>query len=115
MEYHSGGTMIIINQATDIPDAGLAAKKICKELSKIAKTEKLEISDNFFFDLKVFEGCINKMGWDEQLILYWCYDMNGGRTIYSYLGEKWWDGCVKVTINRPIGNKEQWNITLEVL
>jgi hypothetical protein len=106
---------MIIEESTENYSSDLAARKIWKELFKISKAERFEDLDSFLCDLGRFQKYIEEMAWQEETILYWYYHMKGFTTIYGYPGEKFWDGCVRVTLHHPIKKGMKWNITLEVL
>jgi hypothetical protein len=90
---------IIIDQSTDHPSAGLAARKIWKELFKISNASMFDDLDSFLCDLRTFGIAIEQTDWDEKFIFYWHYNRSGLTNVYDYSDSEPWE----------------WKIILEVL
>lgn len=104
--------MIIINQQTDDTSPGLAARKIWKELFKTTKAWEWEDIDSFLCDLKIFENIVQALmvNVEEKKVFYWTWDKSGYTEVIDYRPPRLF---FMITVNRPTGKRNQWNITIE--
>lgn len=101
---------IIIDQRTDVSDAGYAARRLWQVLYKLTNAHAWRSLDNFLVDLKVFEEYVDKVYSTDgfKLSFYWQWHESGSTWVFNdciLLPND--DNILKITIDRsiPVGHK----------
>lgn len=104
--------MIVIDQRTDDPSSGLAARKIWKALYRLSGAYQFKDLDSFLIDLSLFEKEVDKAYEKDGFIniFYWMYDPYGwiANTQVSSEDCEWsFEHSYKITVIRDyiIGRK----------